>query len=276
LLAFKLFVVVVGVDSRWLERSLRAHYSYLLEDPESYLEKIFQIPFTLRRMTLTRYRELIAALTPEQFADPSDSHTDILRVGHESAREFSGSADEEELDGIPPLKDLPTEPGTERSIESLLVMPPNPSPLPRPEALVISRLERDLLGSLGPLVATPRAAKRLVNIYRILRVSVPDDELDAFSTEGGKEFEAVGVLLGVLVGRPRTAAELFDAVMAASPGDDIQDVLREYSEVYVPLQSALELISNRNVAAYQRWAPRVSRFSFHLAGLFRDDEEADR
>ena len=53
LLAFKLFVVVVGVDSRWLERSLREHYPNLLVEPEHYLEKIFQIPFMLRRMTCT-------------------------------------------------------------------------------------------------------------------------------------------------------------------------------------------------------------------------------
>ena len=64
LLAFKLFVVVVGVDSQWLERSLRAHYANLLDEPERYLEKIFQIPFRLRSMTLPLYRDLITQLTP--------------------------------------------------------------------------------------------------------------------------------------------------------------------------------------------------------------------
>ncbi|TDW76275.1 P-loop NTPase fold protein [Kribbella pratensis] len=51
LLAFKLFVVVVGVDSRWLTRSIAAHYDNLLDEPDSYLEKIFQIPFALGAMT---------------------------------------------------------------------------------------------------------------------------------------------------------------------------------------------------------------------------------
>ena len=63
LLAFKLFVVVVGVDSRWLEHSLKAHYKDLLEEPGNYLEKIFQIPFILQRMTPSRYQDLIEGLT---------------------------------------------------------------------------------------------------------------------------------------------------------------------------------------------------------------------
>jgi hypothetical protein len=78
LLAFPLFVVVVGVDSRWIERSLQQSYEWLRETeedapnndnkgeakgadnnryaargatPHDYLEKIFQIPFWLRSMT---------------------------------------------------------------------------------------------------------------------------------------------------------------------------------------------------------------------------------
>ena len=62
LLAVPLFVVVVAVDPRWLLRSLTVHYRELFEaaspaatsqegswgsTPMQYLEKIFQIPFTL-------------------------------------------------------------------------------------------------------------------------------------------------------------------------------------------------------------------------------------
>src|SRR5262249_31171771 len=48
LLAFPLFVVVVAVDARWLESSLREHYRQLDADaavPADFLEKIFQVPF---------------------------------------------------------------------------------------------------------------------------------------------------------------------------------------------------------------------------------------
>src|SRR5262249_5434867 len=81
LLAFPLFVVVVGVDSRWLLHSLRqrskafagqngAEAGLSAEEiaewrttPLNYLEKIFQIPFTLRPMAQTGFGKLIEDLT---------------------------------------------------------------------------------------------------------------------------------------------------------------------------------------------------------------------
>ncbi|MBW4720550.1 caspase, EACC1-associated type [Saccharothrix obliqua] len=68
LLAFPLFVVVVGVDSRWL---LRALDGYLRADPtgddvhastpQNYLEKIFQISLCLRPMSEAGYAGLVDA-----------------------------------------------------------------------------------------------------------------------------------------------------------------------------------------------------------------------
>ena len=70
LLAFPLFVAVVGVDPRWLLRSLERHYRQVLSasdndraaddvltatTPHDYLEKIFQVPFALRRMDRAGY-----------------------------------------------------------------------------------------------------------------------------------------------------------------------------------------------------------------------------
>jgi WD40 repeat protein len=78
LLAFPLFVVVVGVDSRWLLRSLDM---FLREKggredprtastPQNYLEKIFQISQCLRRMSPTGYADLISANVGQLEADP--------------------------------------------------------------------------------------------------------------------------------------------------------------------------------------------------------------
>ncbi|NOK20633.1 P-loop NTPase fold protein, partial [Corallococcus carmarthensis] len=81
LLAFELFVVVVGVDSRWLLHSLQQHsavfQSSLRKDsgmsreeqhhwqstPLNYLEKIFQIPYALRVMEPEGFGSLIDDLT---------------------------------------------------------------------------------------------------------------------------------------------------------------------------------------------------------------------
>ena len=82
LLAYPLFVVVVGVDPRWLAYSLTSIYPVLKETasqsgdaagprgsadlwrptPQNYLEKIFQIPFSLRPMTRTGYGKLVEGL----------------------------------------------------------------------------------------------------------------------------------------------------------------------------------------------------------------------
>jgi hypothetical protein len=82
LLALKLFVVVVGVDSRWLVRSLQRHYqaqlsadegivpqrqddwAYWDTTPQNYLEKIFQIVFSIRSMDRTGYESLLDVLFP--------------------------------------------------------------------------------------------------------------------------------------------------------------------------------------------------------------------
>lgn len=97
LLAFELFVVVVGVDARWVRHALRKQYPDLLgEDrdaddgktaagdhqlvrtatPRDYVEKIFQVPFWLKPMGATASRELLRNLIPDSDiarpADPND------------------------------------------------------------------------------------------------------------------------------------------------------------------------------------------------------------
>ncbi|MFM0200627.1 P-loop NTPase fold protein [Paraburkholderia fungorum] len=76
LLAYPLFVVVVGVDPRWLMHSLAVHYQEFQGDaakftanphewmttPQHYLEKIFQIPHTLRSMSEEGYGRLIEGM----------------------------------------------------------------------------------------------------------------------------------------------------------------------------------------------------------------------
>lgn len=85
ILAFKLFVVVVGVDARWVSHSLKKKYGSLLSGgmsgrtrggepgervigsssqtptavPEDYLEKIFQVPFRLRSLSASGTRSLL-------------------------------------------------------------------------------------------------------------------------------------------------------------------------------------------------------------------------
>jgi KAP family P-loop domain len=263
LLAFKLFVVVVGVDSGWLERSLLTHYRGLLIEPEGYLEKVFQIPFMLRQMTQPGYRGLIDELTlPQgQPAQPSG----VTQDG-EPAPAISTEADyrTSAVPGIADEKQLPASEVTSPARTGLV-------PPPRPEALVITDAERDMLGHLSTLVQTPRAAKRLVNIYRMLRVSVPEDELEQFRPGGGNEYQAVALLIGILVGRPSRAHSVFTELMAAEDDSDTRKVFARFEDLRQPLA----LIGDSclmSITSYRRWVPRVSRFTFRLAPPLPQDQ----
>jgi KAP family P-loop domain len=88
LLAFPLFVVVVGVDARWVTRSLQESYEWLRADaggegedgapspgepraatPHDYLEKIFQIPFWLNPLGDAACKEFLDGLTRDSLED---------------------------------------------------------------------------------------------------------------------------------------------------------------------------------------------------------------
>jgi peptidoglycan hydrolase-like protein with peptidoglycan-binding domain len=255
LLAFELFVVVVGVDSRWLKQSLQEHYHELLEEPDSYLEKIFQIPYALRPMTSTGFRDLVDHHTRAPVSPGDGERSPVDRGwatpaggGHDTGREGDSVTDQELTNAV----------AATATGRTAVRVPVAPRP---PEALVISDAERRLLHELAAIVPTPRAAKRLVNIYRMLRVSVPEDELYDFAPDGGAEYQAVIVLLGILVGRGPEAEGVFDAVLAASDDAEIWGVLAATRGLPDQLATLRERITLHHAAPYRRWVPRVSRFS---------------
>ncbi|HXM58520.1 MAG TPA: P-loop NTPase fold protein, partial [Candidatus Dormibacteraeota bacterium] len=69
LLSFPLFVVVVGVDVRWVSRALTLKYPDLLHgtsdgaaSPGDYLEKIFQVPYWVEPLEPAKTRQLLQSL----------------------------------------------------------------------------------------------------------------------------------------------------------------------------------------------------------------------
>lgn len=248
LLAFKLFVVVVGVDSQWLRGSLTSHYGSLLEEPEDYLEKIFQIPFTVRPMSAEVYRDLIKELT----AQKSNKKASDIPATEEGRRSSEGAAEAQVSAGAAD-EASPPDRGTEQK----------PIP-PRPKGLVISDDEAMLLSQLGSLVPTPRAAKRLVNIYRMLRVSAAESEGVPFSPGEGNEYQAIIVLLAIVIGLPDLVSPIFREIEAAAEGEEIWTVTARVPEASEHLAHLHPHVSARSIGPYQRWAPRVARFSFRM------------
>ncbi|MEM7157744.1 MAG: P-loop NTPase fold protein [Myxococcota bacterium] len=180
-----LFVVVVGVDARWLSRSLEQGYEHLLEAPsdgegaataEDYLQKIFQIPFTLPRIEDEGFAELVEAhiKVPGELASPpaDESERSNAGHGHETPEpEPEAEADETAPTGeeTAPAEEQP-EPEPEEETEAETEEQPEPEePEPEPTRGVVSSTAFAAAGAhansnarvdIDALVATPAPETR--------------------------------------------------------------------------------------------------------------------
>ena len=250
LLAFPLFVVVMGVDARWLSRSLTKHYEGLLasgerdEDrasasPQDYLEKIFQIPFWLRPMPLDSTGRLLTALThmdasstrpdagvtPEGHHPGSGSTTEqrggtgaASRLGDEAASGVSASATTPSSDRTQQTatQQSGTDGGSARDAEGA---PPYGLRL---SAVEVTQGERDFMQMLRPMLGrSPRSLTRYVNIFRLLKAVDLHDraEGDGRAPSAVDPDEATMFLLAVLTSLPDVAQALLPA-LASGPDDD--------------------------------------------------------
>jgi hypothetical protein len=253
LLALDLFVVVVGVDPRWLLHSLRQQYQQTLateraiaegdaerlwaSTPGDYLEKIFNIPFVLPTMTPETFESLIESLaassTEAYRAGPggnsAESSTDEV-AGLNSAREVSDAetATGGSPTGVPSVPApaaqqtatlLHAEAGSEVAAHEAASAGADgkgiTTPIPRPRPLTEGEL--NLIYALAPMVGTPREAKRLFNLYRMLRSTRNLSDASRFlggARESG-QYQAAAVLLGLLTAYPR----LLGQMLWASPDD---------------------------------------------------------
>ncbi len=187
LFGFPLFVVVVAVDSRWLVHSLRHEYAHvfdgvsgLVPTPQDYLEKIIQIPFWLQPMNTDGFARLVGSLVPE----PDGAAHATARAGDGIPVVRPDSPDQVELASTDGGSDAPTGPtgpaGDSGPVSAAAptttaqVSEHEPEPDLTPETLVMSTEELAFIGALAALVHTPRATKRLVNTYQLVRVTVED------------------------------------------------------------------------------------------------------
>jgi hypothetical protein len=228
LLAFPLFMVVVAVDPRWLRRCLEQHYPDLLasrtQQPnvlanvlpsrpataQDYLEKIFQVPFTLQPLRGEGFRKLMRGLAaPKVVSDAGPKGP--------TPPPISTPPPQTTPPGTVATAPTPTPPPT-------VVAPPAPPQVataPPPsnaetvERLSISDWELRDLQRLAALFRTPRTVKRFFNTYRFLRASLSQQERNAFvgTEQAPGHYQIVIVLLTVVVSYPNVAPSFLQQLL---------------------------------------------------------------
>jgi hypothetical protein len=248
------FVVVVGVDSRWLFRSLEVKFAELLGDdaasqpadplasasPQQYLEKIFQYSFVLPLVSRDGYERLVDRLLPvRQHIALSESaaaaHGPVVETtGHGPETTTTANAEDQTTAPAPADDDL------------------------TPRDLTITAAEIECIRTLAPWFDTPRAIKRLTNLYRLIRVSVGEDRV--LQEEA---FRKILLLLALAISYPAAASEVFhrlgdtsDPFASVSWAPDIPAVPKLPPE-------AIALTLAGTSEGFADWVPVVAQFSFH-------------
>ncbi|HEX2301062.1 MAG TPA: P-loop NTPase fold protein, partial [Pseudonocardiaceae bacterium] len=214
LLAFPLFVVVVAVDARWLESSLREHYTQLRADapvppdpaaapetaaaPSDYLEKIFQVPFWVRPLGTDTRRRMVRRLLETNLAAP------VSAAGPGTAQATGPELSDADL------------PEFTRLVESFAVTEQADQPWPDPAMLTVTGPELRRLEDISTLIsATPRAVKRFINVYLLLR-SVGRRRGWPLPEQG-----QVALLLAIATGLPELADKLLPRLVTPPTGEPL-------------------------------------------------------
>lgn len=246
LLAFPLFVVVVGVDARWVKRSLNVRYEDLWRSPDmdgatpqDYIEKIFQIPFWLEPLSSSSTRRYLEGLLT---ANPAPRRRSIAQqAGPSSVSETSGTELHPNSSGEQPAKDQAA-PTTDYLVASSLISSPiplaagrnsEPESEPLPDLLEIEPLEHDFILRLACLVGrSPRSVKRFLNIYRLYRASRARGRLNAFlgTEDAPGPFRESLLLLSLLTAEPEIAPQIFSYLRDKAAGSTLEEVLEAINE----------------------------------------------
>ncbi|PWV62354.1 P-loop NTPase fold protein [Plasticicumulans acidivorans] len=222
LLALPLFVVVVGVDVRWVSAALCRRYAGLLAGeggahatatPTDYLEKIFQLPFSLPPADPDAagqlLRGLLGAAVPERTAAVNAPAAEVGTV----------------TPAMPPASGdvaapVPAAPATAGVAAGAPGAPPLTTRAEVGAALAVSDDEQAfMVRLLGALGGSPRRVRRFVNTYRVYKASLRPAEREELLSSG--RYRAVLAALALLVG-------------LADDCPTVRRVLREQREISLP------------------------------------------
>lgn len=295
LLAFPLFVVVVAVDARWVSGALYEQYKNMLKPKNivnnqneligatalDYLEKIFQIPFWLSPMDLAARKAMIDGLVKINLVDTSkDNSLENLgsnKLGNldtKNLAELDIATDQDKEDAVQ------TQNNHEQSQTEPLL--PDPGTNLNPSALTISSAEQEFINKLSPLLGrSPRALKRFINVYRLVKSSVPEEAQSRFISKTNGEFRVAMFLLAIVTHTPEFSQEYLSLLYKFSQempkvnklkiaewkilfgARENTNLTMEQNQLVRWIQTIdAKPIRDVNLKRLIWWARRVSRFSF--------------
>ncbi len=215
LMAFPLFIVVVGVDPRWVKNALikKHHLQFSgqingfeyntieIIDPSNYLEKIFQIPFCLKDANQESIKGMIRNLSKP--ATSLSTTANILSDGKIELKISNDSTNDLENVEIP--------------IGEILSNLGNPAVTKEPnvtnidaqvaETLILSDLEVSFLEDMSIVIGNnPRTIKRFVNTYRIIKAH---EDFDYDTNTEEIELLSVMFLLALSIGKYKLLEDSF-------------------------------------------------------------------
>ncbi len=188
LMAFPLFVVVVGVDPKWVKIALEEKYKSQFikeektteEKTNNYLEKIFQIPLHLKIANDGEIKKMLHKLNLEQ--------EDV----DEKKEQMNPKPSEEKND----VKTFEIN-GTEEERINTTSKTTNIEELNNVEHLKISKNEIKALQDFSSLIGSnPRIIKRFTNIYKIIKAH---DTINLDKSE--KNYISVMFLIALSIGK---------------------------------------------------------------------------
>lgn len=309
LLDFPLFVAVVAVDPRWVKQSLRAHYARLLggaaetriaangagtvggplvihdderqATPLDYLEKIFHIPFHLPAMRKDAYEDLMTTLAGKIKEPTGTIHDTVesreveatgsetlntasdVESGDDSAgKSVQSQAEHEVRSSSAGSSDGPE--NSEKGAQKPVPQKEEPLGLVELDTWDLKELKR-----FDCLINTPRAAKRFINTYRLIRAGVGGGGWDDFRADhsGGAECRVAMLLLAAAAGYPSVAREWFEVIKTNS-SSGIFAVFEadppERPENWDRFKKAFDQVWTTDVPRelFADWIDRVERFAF--------------
>jgi hypothetical protein len=255
LLAFELFVVVVGVDVARVQTPL-AKFADVdtdrskLERATQYLEKIFQIAFWL------------PPLTSE--GDAAGSYARYVK--------WVATAPTESGNTVDSAGDRSQGPSVRGFVTIIL------------EPQEIEFLASSAIGRLAP--STPRGAKRLVNCYRLVRARLSETGVSVTKGENGPPlFPLVALMVALETGQSAEIAAFYDGIVRSKPGESLNQMILSTASVpenappfiqsfaralstCEPLKNALDAViqaqgGNLTVGELRPIAELARRFSFN-------------